>query len=68
MCIDNLFVNLIPIFFANKVLHLKSREGEERLVAENKIFCDAEDIRVIETKEEYGSLVRKSLISLGWIF
>ncbi len=51
-CLDSLFGQLDSCLFANKVLHLKSREGEEDVANEIKLLCSNLAIRVIETKEE----------------
>ena len=50
--IDTLFSQLDPQLFANKVLHLKSREEELDIAVEIKDFCSEKNIRVIESKEE----------------
>lgn len=51
-CIAKLFSNFDPNLFANKVLHLKSREKEQEVANEIKSFCSPLDIRVIESKED----------------
>jgi len=51
-CIAKLFSNFNPQLFQNKVLHLKSRDGEEDVANEIKSFCSPLDIRVIESKED----------------
>ena len=50
--IERLLGQMDACLFANKVLHLKSREGEAETADEIKSFCSDFDIRVIETKEE----------------
>lgn len=52
-CIHNLFSRLDLDLFTNRVLHLKTREGEEGVAQEVKDFCSRKDvkIRVIESKE-----------------
>tara|TARA_R110002020_G_scaffold30175_6_gene94956 strand:+ start:1774 stop:2466 length:693 start_codon:yes stop_codon:yes gene_type:complete len=50
--INNLFEQINPDIFANKVLHLKSREEESDIAGEIKDFCSEKNIRVIESKEE----------------
>ena len=49
--IDKLFNQFDPNLFSCKILHLKSREGEESIADEIKSFCSDFCIRVIETKE-----------------
>ena len=51
--IENLFDGLDSDIFANKVLHLKTRQEEEEKSQEIKDFCDEKEIRVIETKEDF---------------
>ena len=46
--IVNLYDKIDSNLFANKILHLKTRDGEEIIADE---FCNSVDIRVIETKE-----------------
>ena len=50
-CIDHLFEKIDPLLFANRVLHLKVREGEEDIASEVKDFCSKSNIRVIVTNE-----------------
>ena len=50
--INSLFNQIDPNIFANKVLHLKSRNEEEDIAAEIKEFCNEKNIRAIESKEE----------------
>ena len=50
--LNSLFEQVDDCVFANKVLHLKSREGEEEIADEIKNFCCDLSIRVIETKED----------------
>jgi hypothetical protein len=50
--IDKLFNQFDPNLFSCKILHLKSREGEEAIADEIKSFCSNKNIRVIETKED----------------
>ena len=38
-CIDHLFEKIDPLLFANRVLHLKVREGEENIASEVKSAC-----------------------------
>ena len=49
--IVNLYDKIDSNLFANKILHLKTRDGEEIIADEIKEFCNSVDIRVIETKE-----------------
>jgi hypothetical protein len=49
--ITNLYDKIDSNLFANRVLHLKTRDGEESIADEVKAFCNSFDIRVIETKE-----------------
>jgi len=51
--INSLFDQVDKNLFKNKLLHLKSREGEEGVADNIKNFCDDKDIRVIETKENF---------------
>ena len=51
-CINNLNSQIDRAIFSNKLLHLKSREGEENIADEIKSFCSYHDIRVIESKED----------------
>tara|TARA_R110000751_G_scaffold264926_1_gene364035 strand:+ start:1261 stop:1953 length:693 start_codon:yes stop_codon:yes gene_type:complete len=51
-CINRLFGQFDPCLFANKVLHLKSREEEEDVADEIKSFCSDFQIRVIESRED----------------
>jgi len=53
-CIYDLFKKIDPNLFSNRVLHLKSRKGEEDIVLDVKDFCSKNDIKtkVIESKEE----------------
>jgi len=50
-CFHNLRSQIDLSIFSNKLLHLKSRDGEEHIADEIKSFCSDLDIRVIETKE-----------------
>tara|TARA_A100001201_G_C4075851_1_gene197298 strand:+ start:44 stop:781 length:738 start_codon:yes stop_codon:yes gene_type:complete len=50
-CINNLYEKIDPSVFANRLLHLKSRDGEEDIAEEIKSLCSSLNIRVIETKE-----------------
>jgi len=50
-CLDNLRSKVDLSIFSNKLLHLKSRDGEENIADTIKSFCSDLDIRVIETKE-----------------
>ena len=50
-CINNLYEKIDPSAFANRLLHLKSRDGEEDIAEEIKSLCSSLNIRVIETKE-----------------
>lgn len=50
--IDRLLGQIDGCLFSSKVLHLKSRQGEEDVADEIKSFCSDFGIRVIETKEE----------------
>jgi len=50
--INDLFEKFDPNFFANRVLHLKTRNGEEGKAEEIKNFCSNLNIRVIETIED----------------
>ena len=50
--INDLFCKFDPNLFANRVLHLKSREGEEDVSENVKSFCADVKIRVIESKED----------------
>ncbi len=50
-CLHNLHSKTDLSIFSNKLLHLKSRDGEEHIADEIKSFCSYLDIRVIETKE-----------------
>ena len=49
--ITNLYDKIDSNLFANKILHLKTRDGEEIIADEIKEFCNSVDIRVIETRE-----------------
>lgn len=49
--ITNLYGKIDSNLFANKVLHLKTRYGEESIADEIKEFCNSVNIRVIESKE-----------------
>ena len=49
--IINLYDKIDSNLFANKILHLKTRDGEEIVADEIKEFCNSVDIRVIETRE-----------------
>jgi len=50
-CLNNLYEKIDHSLFKNRILHLKSRDGEESIAEEIKSFCSDLDIRVIETKE-----------------
>ena len=50
--VESLLDQIDSSIFKNKVLHLKSREGEENIGDQIKSFCSDLDIRVIETKED----------------
>ena len=50
-CITNLYDQMDSNLFVNKLLHLKTRDGEEKVADEIKAFCNSVDIRVIESKE-----------------
>jgi len=50
-CLNNLQNKIDLSIFSNKLLHLKSRDGEENIADEIKSFCSHLDIRVMETKE-----------------
>ena len=50
--IDRLLGQIDGCLFANKALHLKSRQGEEKIADEIKSFCSDFGIKVIETREE----------------
>ena len=50
--ISNLFSQVDPSIFQNKVMHLKVRSEEEDKAREIKNFCTSEDIRVIESHED----------------
>tara|TARA_R110000765_G_scaffold375005_1_gene465611 strand:+ start:184 stop:951 length:768 start_codon:yes stop_codon:yes gene_type:complete len=51
--IKSLFSGIDGNFFANKLLHLKTREGEEEIAADIKNLCSKHNIRVIETKANF---------------
>tara|TARA_R100000426_G_scaffold85374_1_gene65297 strand:- start:78 stop:836 length:759 start_codon:yes stop_codon:yes gene_type:complete len=51
-CINNLNSKIDLSIFSNKLLHLKSRDGEEHITDEIKSFCSHHNIRVIESKED----------------
>ena len=50
--IDTLFSQVDPQLFANKVMHLKIREGEGHIAEKIEKFCKTNDIRVIESSEQ----------------
>ena len=50
-CINNLYDKVDKNIFKNRLLHLKTREGEEKTAEEIKNFCEDKNIRVIETIE-----------------
>jgi len=50
-CINNLYDKVNKNIFKNRLLHLKTREGEEKTAEEIKNFCEDKNIRVIETIE-----------------
>tara|TARA_R100000742_G_C4279556_1_gene104478 strand:- start:8608 stop:9303 length:696 start_codon:yes stop_codon:yes gene_type:complete len=50
-CINNLYDKVDKNIFKNRLLHLKTREGEEKIAEEIKTFCEDRDIRVLETIE-----------------
>tara|TARA_R110001592_G_scaffold168192_1_gene404062 strand:+ start:385 stop:1137 length:753 start_codon:yes stop_codon:yes gene_type:complete len=49
--IESLFDQFDPRLFSNKILHLKTREGEESIADSIKSLCSNKNIRVIESKE-----------------
>ena len=49
--IEGLFSKIDPAIFTNLLLHLKTREGEEKIADKIKDFCLSFHIRVLETKE-----------------
>jgi len=50
-CINNLYDKVDKNIFKNRLLHLKTREGEEKIAEEIKNFCKEKNIRVLETIE-----------------
>tara|TARA_R100000008_G_C3562553_1_gene157108 strand:- start:472 stop:1242 length:771 start_codon:yes stop_codon:yes gene_type:complete len=50
--IDSLFSNIDRNIFSNKLLHLKSRDGEAKIAEDIKKLCSKHEIRVIETKAD----------------
>ena len=50
-CINNLYDRVDKNIFKNRLLHLKTREGEEDTAEQIKKFCEDKDIRIIETIE-----------------
>mgnify|MGYP003113475575 FL=1 len=51
-CLNKLHSQIDLSIFSNKLLHLKSRDGEEDIAYEIKSFCSYLDIRVLESKED----------------
>ena len=51
--IKSLFEDIDRRIFANKLLHLKTRDGEEDVAKDVKKICSEYNIRVIETKQNF---------------
>tara|TARA_R100000231_G_scaffold42834_1_gene37374 strand:- start:634 stop:1404 length:771 start_codon:yes stop_codon:yes gene_type:complete len=52
--INSLFDQVGKSFFANRLLHLKTRDKEEHIADKIKKFCESRDIKVIETKANFS--------------
>tara|TARA_R100000742_G_C4275596_1_gene96165 strand:+ start:103 stop:825 length:723 start_codon:yes stop_codon:yes gene_type:complete len=51
-CINDLYSKVDKNVFKNRLLHLKTRKGEEDIAEEIKRFCEDKDVRVLETVED----------------
>ncbi len=59
--ISNLFSQIDPSLFQNKIMHLKVRSEEKEKAEEIKDFCRSKDIRVIESHEDIVHHFKDSL-------